>query len=125
MFPADGTRPHPGVEAARMPWFRRPWIIVAALACCPPLGLYLTWRYSAWDRTTRWLATAILGLVLFSALTPFPGSATPSGACGEHYSSATPYGTGYDDDDDDDDDEAYEQCEPVHAGVGVHYGGPY
>ena len=61
------------------PWYGRSWAVLATLVLCPPLGLCLMWRHSGWERVTRWIVVATLGIAVFAAFSP-PAAGTGSSA---------------------------------------------
>ena len=48
-------------------WYQQPWVTIALLVLFFPAGLYLMWRYAAWDQRIKWGLTSIFALLVVVA----------------------------------------------------------
>lgn len=48
--------------------YQKPWLIILMLIVFFPIGLYLMWKYSNWNKITKWIITGIIGLLVLITL---------------------------------------------------------
>ena len=48
-------------------WYQEPWAIIALLLLFFPVGLYLMWRYAAWDQRAKWAVTGVFAVLIVVA----------------------------------------------------------
>lgn len=45
-------------------WYKRTPVIIALLIFLFPIGLFLMWRYTNWDKKTKWIVTGLVVLMI-------------------------------------------------------------
>ncbi|WP_268222150.1 hypothetical protein [Staphylococcus ureilyticus] len=50
-------------------WYKTNWFVILMLIFIFPLGLFLMWYFKKWNKTTRWVVTAVV--ILFVLISPF------------------------------------------------------
>ena len=70
-----------------MKWYQKPWVTVLLLFLFFPVGLYLMWRYQAWNRPVKIIISVVCTLVFLliasisneeQNIAPVPSSSTSS-----------------------------------------------
>lgn len=47
-------------------WYQKSWGIIALLILFFPVGLYLMWKYSGWNKIAKWLITGFFVIMVFT-----------------------------------------------------------
>ncbi|MBI4098202.1 MAG: hypothetical protein HY426_04155 [Candidatus Levybacteria bacterium] len=60
-------------------WYQNNLVIIALLILFFPVGLFLMWKYAGWNKTVKWIITAVFALAIVGgALSPSKSNTTPA-----------------------------------------------
>ena len=52
-----------------MKWYQKTWVIIAFLIFFFPVGLFLMWKYTNWDKKVKWSITGLFAFLIIVSLT--------------------------------------------------------
>ncbi len=62
------------MESQAKKWYQTSWATILFLFLFFPVGLFLMWKYTTWNKVAKWIITGFYGLVVLGSAT---GSNTP------------------------------------------------